>query len=101
VLQFQLELQTALERQGLHPYRLPLSVSESAEVPSGDAERFGVDRALGQAGFELHQGARVLMLHTDAGGKEVRGIEAQIGNQRWLFRSHQVVCWRRAPSAAP
>ena len=88
---FQVELRAALERQGLHPYRLPLSVSESAQDPSGDAELFGVDRALGQPGFELRQGARVLMLHTDAGGQEVRGVEAQIGQQRWLFKAHQVV----------
>ncbi|MCX5954350.1 MAG: hypothetical protein NTZ40_12850, partial [Cyanobacteria bacterium] len=88
---FQVALRAALERQGLHPYRLPLSVSESAQDPSGDAELFGVDRALGQDGFELRQGARVLMLHTDAGGKEVRGVEAQIGQQRWLFKAHQVV----------
>lgn len=87
----QLELRAALERQGLHPYRLPLSVSESADDPSGDAERFGVDRALGQAGFELRQGARVLMLHCDTSGSEVRGVEAQIGHQRWLFKAHQVV----------
>ena len=66
------ELRAAFERQGIRAYDLPLSWSESQSHPCGDAELFGVDRALGQDGFELRQGARVLMLHTDAGGKEVR-----------------------------
>jgi len=42
---FQELLRADLRRQGLHPYRLPLSVGESVEDPSGDAEVFGLERA--------------------------------------------------------
>ncbi|MCT0225292.1 GMC oxidoreductase [Synechococcus sp. CS-1328] len=85
------QLQHGLERQGLHPYPLPLSWSTSALDPSGDAERFGIDRAATQAGFTLRYRAEVEALHVNPSGTEVRGVEALIDGQRWLFRGHQIV----------
>ncbi|MGL6134293.1 MAG: FAD-dependent oxidoreductase, partial [Prochlorococcaceae cyanobacterium] len=40
------QLHRDLTRQGLRPYHLPLSWSESEADPTGDAELFGVERAL-------------------------------------------------------
>ncbi|MEI6830827.1 MAG: GMC family oxidoreductase [Synechococcaceae cyanobacterium ELA445] len=88
---FLVELRAALERQGLHPYDLPLSWSESAVDPSGDAELFGVIHARASATVTVQENARVVQLHVNPTGQEVRGVEADIAGQRWLFRGHQVV----------
>jgi choline dehydrogenase-like flavoprotein len=88
---FQELLRSDLLRQGLRPYRLPLSFSESAADPSGDAECFGLDRARSFPTFSLRTGAEVLALHSSASGREIRGVEARINGQRWLFQAHQVV----------
>jgi choline dehydrogenase-like flavoprotein len=84
------ELRAALERQQLHPYDLPLSWSDGAKPTRGDAEVFGVEPAR-STGVTMKEGARVVQLHVNPSGHEVRGVEAEIGGQRWLFRSHQVV----------
>jgi choline dehydrogenase-like flavoprotein len=97
---FQELLRDDLRRQGLHPYRLPLSVGPSPEDPSGDAEVFGLDRARRGPGFTLRCGAEVLALHGSASGREVRAVEARINGQRWLFRAHQVVLAAGAVSSA-
>jgi len=85
------ELRQGLERQGVHPYPLPLTWSESAVDPSGDAELFGVDPARKCASVTLRGGATVSQLHVNPAGNEVRGVEAMIDGQRWLFSGHQVV----------
>jgi choline dehydrogenase-like flavoprotein len=85
------ELREGFERQALHPYALPLSWSPSQDDPTGDAERFGVERGDGASGFERRGDARVEALHTDPSGRRVMGVEATVGGQRWLFRGQQVV----------
>ena len=87
---FLVELRAALERQQLHPYDLPLSWSGAAVDPSGDAELFGITPAR-SAGVEVRERARVLQLHVNPSGREVRGVEAEIDKQRWLFSADQVV----------
>jgi len=87
---FLVELGEALERQRLHPYDLPLSWSDGAKATRGDAEMFGVEPAR-NSGVTVREGARVVQLHVNPSGHAVRGVEAEIGGQRWLFRSHQVV----------
>ncbi len=84
-------LRQALVRQACHPYDLPLTWSEDGSDPSGDAELFGVRAALRQGGTTLRSGARVTQLHVNPTGNEVRGVEAEIDGQRWLFSSDQVV----------
>ncbi|MCP9772222.1 GMC family oxidoreductase [Synechococcus sp. Tobar12-5m-g] len=84
-------LRSALQRQGCRPYDLPLTWSEDADDPTGDAELFGVDAALRHGGTSLRTGARVTRLHVNPSGTEVRGVEAEICGQRWLFRGDQVV----------
>lgn len=88
---FMEELRLGLQRQSLHPYDLPLSWSESAQDPSGDAERFGLDPLADQPGLSLRCGASVAALHVSPSGHEVRGVEALIDGQSWLFQGHQVV----------
>jgi choline dehydrogenase-like flavoprotein len=84
-------LRSALQRQGCHPYDLPLSWSEDGSDPTGDAELFGVAAALRHGGTTLRSGARVTRLHVNPSGTEVRGVEAEIQGQRWLYRGDQVV----------
>jgi len=88
---FLLELRSALERQGLHPYDLPLSWSDSAVDPTGDAELFGVDPVRTCSNVTVKEHARVVQLHVNPSGQEVRGVEVDIAGQHWLFRGHQVV----------
>jgi len=85
------ELQVCLSRQGVHPYPLPLSWSESPVDPSGDAELFGVDPARQCPSVVVRGGARVSRLHVNPAGNEVRGVEASIDGQSWLFSGDQVV----------
>jgi choline dehydrogenase-like flavoprotein len=85
------ELRLSLQRQGVHPYLLPQSWSESALDPSGDAELFGVDPARAQATVQVRERARVRRLHVNPAGTEVRGVEAEIDGQSWLFAAHVVV----------
>ncbi|CAK6699440.1 GMC family oxidoreductase [Synechococcus sp. BA-124 BA4] len=84
-------LRQGLQRQGSHPYDLPLSWSEQLDDPSGDAELFGVQPALAHRTTRLISNARVIQLHVDPSGREVKGVEAEIGGQRWMFRGDQVV----------
>lgn len=85
------QLRDGLQRQGLHPYPLPLSWSDDADDPSGDAELFALAPALASGGLQLRSPAQVLALHVAADGRSVRGVEAEINGQRWLFHAHQVV----------
>ncbi|MBM5803213.1 MAG: GMC family oxidoreductase [Cyanobacteria bacterium K_DeepCast_35m_m2_155] len=85
------ELCQGLERQGLHPYPLPISWSDSPVDPSGDAELFALDSARQSKGLTLRGGATVVQLHVNPAGTEVRGVEAAIDGQRWMFSAHQVV----------
>jgi choline dehydrogenase-like flavoprotein len=88
---FMQELRLSLERQGVHPYHLPQSWSESALDPTGDAELFGVEPARSQATVRVLERARVRRLHVNPSGTEVRGVEAEIDGQSWLFAAHVVV----------
>ena len=85
------ELRLALRRQQLHPYDLPLSWSSSPVDPSGDAELFGIEPARSSSTVTIRQQARVVQLHVNPSGHEVRGVEAEIDGQRWLFSGDQVV----------
>lgn len=85
------ELREGIRRQSCHPYDLPLSWSEDPVDPSGDAELFGVTPALAGEATSLRTNARVNRLHVNPSGTEVRGVEAEIDGQNWLFRGDQVV----------
>ncbi|MFN6133913.1 MAG: GMC oxidoreductase [Synechococcaceae cyanobacterium] len=93
-------LRHALQRQALHPYDLPLSWSDSPQNPSGDAECFGLEPLLEQPSLTLHPGAEVTALHVDPEGGTVKGVEARLAHQSWLFQGHQVVLAAGAVNSA-
>ncbi len=94
------ELRQGLERRAVRPYPLPLSWSTSEEDPSGDAERFGLEKAAAAPTYTLRCGARVRALHVNPSGTEVRGVEARIDGRNWLFMAHQVVLAAGAVNSA-
>ena len=85
------ELRAALERQGTHPYALPLSWSESAEDPTGDAELFGVDLAKQASNVSVRDRVKVRRLHVNPSGTQVRAVEAEVDGHAWLFSGDLVV----------
>ena len=85
------ELKLALERQGTHPSALPLTWSESAEDPTGDAELFGVDLAKQAENVCVRDRVKVRRLHVNPSGTEVRAVEAEIDGHAWLFSGDLVV----------
>jgi len=88
---FMQELRSSLQRQGLHPYDLPISWSDSQVDPSGDAELFGVELARQDSSICVRERARVRRLHVNPSGTEVRGVEAEIDGNQWLFTGDVVV----------
>ena len=83
-------LRAALQRQGCHPYDIPISWSEDRDDPSGDAQLFGLD--VGDSNrLSVCDNARVLRLHVNPSGREVKAVEADVDGETWLFRSDLVV----------
>jgi choline dehydrogenase-like flavoprotein len=97
---FLTQLGEGLERQGLHPYPLPLSWSGQPGDPTGDAEVFGLAPALASHRLQLRRGATVTGIAVASDGHHVRGVEAEIGGQRWLFQAHHVVLAAGAVNSA-
>ncbi|MEY4352304.1 MAG: hypothetical protein RLZZ609_545 [Cyanobacteriota bacterium] len=89
-----------LARQGLHPYPLPLSWAATTNHQSGDAEGFGLAPAMATGRLRLCTGAKVCTIAVAPDGRRVEGVEAEIGEQRWLFRAHQVVLAAGAVNSA-
>jgi choline dehydrogenase-like flavoprotein len=85
------ELRGSLQRQGTHPYDLPLSWAEAPPGASGDAQLFGVEPARHAPSVTVRERCQVRRLHVNPGGTAVRGVEAQIDGQLWLFAADQVV----------
>ena len=88
---FMQELRSSLQRHALHPYDLPISWSDSQTDPSGDAELFGVELARQDSNICVRERARVRRLHVNPSGTEVRGVEAEIDGNQWLFSADVVV----------
>ena len=88
---FMQELRSSLQRQALHPYDLPISWSDNQTDPSGDAELFGVELARQDSNICVRERARVRRLHVNPSGTEVRGVEAEIDGNQWLFSADVVV----------
>lgn len=85
------ELTAALTSQGLNPTALPLGLTTQADDPTNDAEICGITPALTQANVTLKTGAKVMCLHTNPSGRVVKGVEAEIGGQAFLFLADIVV----------
>ncbi|CAI8173428.1 MAG: 6'''-hydroxyparomomycin C oxidase [Prochlorococcus marinus str. MIT 9215] len=83
-------LRAGLQRQGCKPYDLPLSWSEDPIDPSGDAQLFGLDKG-DASNLVIRDQAKVLRLHVNPSGHEVKGVEAEVAGEAWLFSSDVVV----------
>ncbi|MGB3613263.1 MAG: GMC family oxidoreductase, partial [Elainellaceae cyanobacterium] len=81
----------ALAGQGLHPTALPLSLTRQNDDPTGDAEVFGVIPALKYDNVALITGAKVVSLHTNTSGQVIKGVQAEVGDQTFLYIGDIVV----------
>jgi choline dehydrogenase-like flavoprotein len=82
---------TAIEKEGLHPTSIPLSLTPQADDPTGDAEIYGITPAVKYPNVTLKTGAKVVCLHTNPAGRAVKGVEAEIGGQSYLFLADIIV----------
>ena len=90
VLPFLEELREGLLRQGCQPYDLPLSWSDDERDPVGDAELCGLAHA-DTGNLHIRHKAKVLRLHVNPSGREVKRVEADVEGEIWLFSSDLVV----------
>ncbi|MEM9487167.1 MAG: GMC family oxidoreductase [Cyanobacteria bacterium P01_F01_bin.116] len=81
--------------RGLHPTTLPVSLTQRQDDPTGDAEIFGIDAALQHPNVTLKTNAKVVALHTNSSGLEIKGVQADIstpnGQQTVMYTSNIVV----------
>nr|MCU0552006.1 GMC family oxidoreductase [Leptolyngbya sp. Prado105] len=77
-----------LSKQELHPFYLPLGLGNQGRTDSEDS---GITPALKYENVTLKTSAQVLWLHTNPSGNEIRGVQAKVGDQYYLFLSHVVV----------
>ena len=80
-----------LASQGLYPTPLPLSLTRQDDDPTGDSEVFGLNLALKHDNVTLKTSARVVALHTNSSGTEIKGVQAEVGDQPILFSGDIVV----------
>jgi choline dehydrogenase-like flavoprotein len=81
----------ALTQQDLHPAPLPLGLTRQADDPTNDSEVSGIVPALKHPNVTLKTGAKVVCLHTNPSGRAVKGVEAAIAGQSYLFLADLVV----------
>jgi len=81
----------AIAKTGLHPTPIPLSLTRQEDDPTGDSEVFGIEPALKLPNVTLKTSARVICLHTNPSGQEVKAVEARIGKESYLFLGDIVV----------
>lgn len=81
----------AIAAQNLHPTPLPLTLTRQDDDPTGDSEVFGINPAVKFDNVTLKTSARVVCLHTNPSGQVVKAVEAEVGNQSFLFTGDIVV----------
>ena len=81
----------AIEAAGLHPTALPVSLTQREDDPTGDAEVFGVESAIAHPTVTLKTDAKVVELHTNPSGTEIKGVQAEVSGQPMMFSGHIVV----------
>lgn len=84
-------LYDAIAQQGLHPSPLPLGLTRQEDDPTNDSEVSGIAPALTHPNVTLKTGAKVVCLHTNPSGRIVKGVEAEINGQSYLFIGDIVV----------
>ncbi len=83
------EISDRLSKHGLHPAYLPIGIGDEGRT---DSEDTGVSPAI-RAGHDvtLKTSAKVVALHTNPTGTEIKAVEANINGQSYLFMGHIVV----------
>jgi len=80
---------TRISKQGLHPAYLPIGIGNEGRT---DAEDTGISPTIkAYDNVTLKTKAKVLCLHTNPSGKEVKAVEAKIGEQSYLFKADIIV----------
>lgn len=82
------DITDVLSKQNLHPVYLPLGLGEQGRT---DSEDTGISPALQSDNVTLKTTAQVVCLHTNPSGSEIRAVQAQIGEQSYLFLGDVVV----------
>ncbi|WP_424094267.1 GMC oxidoreductase [Moorena producens] len=85
------EIYNAIAQQGLHPSYLPLGLTRQDDDPTNDSEVSGIVPALEHPNVTLKTNAKVVCLHTNPSGLAVKGVEAEIAGQSYLFMGEIVV----------
>ncbi|ERN40160.1 Choline dehydrogenase [Rubidibacter lacunae KORDI 51-2] len=81
----------AIAARGLHPRPIPLSLTRRDDDPTGDSEVFGIEPIRERENVTLLTSAKVTCLHTNASGREVKAVEAQVGKSSYLYTGDIVV----------
>lgn len=78
-----------LKQQGIHPAYLPIGLGDQGRT---DSEDTGISPAMKHSSnVTLKTGAKVVCLHTNPSGTEVKAVEATIGSESFLFLGHMIV----------
>ena len=80
-----------LSSQGLHPTPLPLSLTRQEDDFTGDSEVFGINVAVKYENVTLQTSAQVVALHTNPAGTEIKGVQANVGEQPIMYSGDMVV----------
>ena len=81
----------AIANQGLYPSTIPLGLTRQEDDPTSDSEESCLVPALKSANVTLKTQAKVIALHTNPSGRSVKGVEAEVGGQSYLFLGDIVV----------
>ena len=85
------EIYEAIAQQELHPAPLPLGLTRQADDPTNDAQVSGIEPAMQHDTVTLKTGAKVVCLHTNSSGRLVKAVEAEVGQQSYLFFGDSIV----------
>ena len=93
------EIQNILIEEGFNPYYLPISWPENSQdidfdkcamFQKGDSQLYGIYNS-DQDFLKIKTNAKVLKLDVNSSGKSVKGVEAEIDGDKWLFSSDIVI----------
>jgi choline dehydrogenase-like flavoprotein len=77
-----------LSKQGMHPTHLPLGLGSQGRT---DSEDTGITPAIEYENVTFKYSARVICLHTNPSGTEIKAVQAKIEGQSYLFLGDIVV----------
>jgi choline dehydrogenase-like flavoprotein len=77
-----------LSKQGMHPNYLPLGLGNQGRTDSEDS---GITPAIEYDNVTFKYSARVVCLHTNPSGTEIKAVQAKIKGQSYLFMGDIVV----------